>query len=71
MFRREIGLPDDLERGGAIITALFFGATLDREDQAGGLQAHAWVVSGPVTITGGGGSFARFATLACFLRTGR
>lgn len=51
-------------------TALFFGATLSADDGGSGLEAHAWVVSGPVTITGGKSSFGRFKALACFLRVG-
>ncbi len=51
-------------------TALFFGATFSTDDSDAELEAHAWVVSGPVTITGGRGSFGRFPALACFLRVG-
>lgn len=51
-------------------TALFFGAIFSSDASDAELEAHAWVVSGPVTITGGAGSFGRFPTLACFLRAG-
>jgi hypothetical protein len=44
--------------------ALFFGV---RIEEAGKLDAHAWVVSGRVTLTGGAISFARFNPLACFV----
>lgn len=52
-------------------TALFFGATMKADEGEPGMEAHAWVVSGPVTVTGGRGSFARFPALACFLRVGK
>jgi len=48
--------------------ALHLGALIDSETAAAawGLKAHAWVISGPVAICGGGGT-SRFAPLACFV----
>jgi len=45
--------------------ALFFGARITEE--TGKLDAHAWVVSGRATVTGGAISFARFNALVCFV----
>jgi hypothetical protein len=54
-------------------TALFFGASFDPDSDGlpAGLKGHAWVVSGPLTITGGANSFDRFPALGCFIRLGR
>lgn len=51
-------------------TALFFGAVFDAENSGDcyQLKGHAWVVSGPVTVTGGANSFELFPALACFIR---
>jgi hypothetical protein len=43
--------------------ALFFG--LKRNDQTRALDAHAWVMVGPVAVTGGNG-FESYAAVRCF-----
>jgi hypothetical protein len=43
--------------------ALFFG--LRRNDQTKALDAHAWVMVGPVAVTGGNG-FESYAAVRCF-----
>ncbi|MBB5886451.1 lasso peptide biosynthesis B2 protein [Xanthomonas sp. LMG 8992] len=43
---------------------LCFGVA--RSSQTASLQAHAWVVAGPVRVTGGGG-VERFARVGCFV----
>ncbi|QDX27562.1 lasso peptide biosynthesis B2 protein [Sphingomonas suaedae] len=45
--------------------ALHLGLAKGEEGQA--LSAHAWTACGPVTITGGAGSFARYKSVSCFL----
>jgi len=52
--------------------AMHFGVRAAGAGEAGeaanpGLAAHAWVVSGPVAISGGNASFARFSTVGCFV----
>jgi len=55
----------------AIPSALHFGVSLDRAaDAERTLAAHAWVVSGPVAISGGNVSFFRFAVVGCYLSPG-
>lgn len=44
--------------------ALHFGA---RTEPGGRLAAHAWVVSGPIAISGGMQSFDRYTTVGCFV----
>jgi hypothetical protein len=57
----------------SVPTALFFGANFDPDGDGKpiGLKGHAWVVSGPLTITGGADSFHRFPALGCFIRLSR
>lgn len=45
--------------------ALYFG--LNRDDAAGALQAHAWVVSGPAQVAGGVADFDSDTVVGCFL----
>lgn len=44
--------------------AMHFGV---RTAQEGGLAAHAWVVSGPVAISGGNASFLHYSVVGCFV----
>ena len=48
--------------------ALHLGARIggDTAEASEGLKAHAWVVSGPIAVCGGGGT-SRYAPLACFV----
>lgn len=51
-----------------IPSALHFGVALECvEGEGRKLQSHAWVVSGPVAISGGNSSFNQFATVGCFV----
>ncbi len=43
--------------------ALYFG--LQKDPQKGEVNAHAWVVSGPIRVTGGA-SFGQFTVVGCF-----
>lgn len=49
-------------------TALHLGSTVPRAGAEKQMEAHAWVQSGRVNVTGGGNSMTRYATVACFLR---
>ena len=46
----------------------FFGLSRDASDPAG-MKAHAWVVAGPVRVTGGY-SFHQFTVVGCFAEAG-
>lgn len=51
--------------------ALHFGARIEAAPgEASGLKAHAWVVSGPVAVSGGNASFGEFSTVGCFVSRG-
>lgn len=52
-----------LLRAARLPHALFFG--LRRSDQAKVMDAHAWVMVGPVAVTGGNG-FDSYAVVRCF-----
>jgi len=45
--------------------AIYFG--LAREPATGDLAAHAWVMAGPVAVSGGGASFGRYRVVRMFL----
>lgn len=49
--------------------ALYFGLAAELPDGSSpsGFRAHAWVTSGPVTLTGGAQSFARYRVVSCFV----
>jgi len=49
--------------------AMHFGVRTGRTSEAERAQfaAHAWVVSGPVAISGGNASFAAYSTVGCFV----
>lgn len=49
--------------------ALHFGVSIEKGAQTddGGFAAHAWLVSGPVAISGGSGSFDRFSVINCWV----
>lgn len=49
-----------------IPSALHLGASLSSEIGTPPLSAHAWVSSGAISVSGGAGNFARFATLGCW-----
>lgn len=45
---------------------LYFGLAVDTEGEDG-LDAHAWLVSGRVTVTGGADSFSNFTVVGSFV----
>lgn len=49
--------------------ALYFGLAAELPEGASpsGFSAHAWVTSGPVMLTGGAQSFARYRVVSCFV----
>lgn len=50
-------------------TALHLGSNVPRAGAEKQMEAHAWVQSGRVNVTGGANSIKRYAAVACFLRT--
>jgi len=47
--------------------AMHFGIRLDPDKGGQALAAHAWVVSGPLAISGGNRSFGEFNAVGCFV----
>lgn len=58
-----------LGRGLGVPCALHLGVSVDKTAQAAGeeLVAHAWLISGPVAISGDYRSFDRFAAVGCWV----
>lgn len=54
-------------RWGRVPYAAHLGATVADPERAGQMIAHAWVLCGPVAITGGAGNFERYGVVACFV----
>lgn len=49
--------------------ALHLGVSIEKDTQSDddGFVAHAWLVSGPVAVSGGYGSFDRFSVINCWV----
>lgn len=52
-------------------SALHLGVCLPSADDEPPLAAHAWVVSGSVSVTGGRNNFARYTALGCWVSPAR
>lgn len=54
-------------RWGRVPYAAYLGASVAEPDREGEMIAHAWVLCGPIAITGGADNFGRYGVLACFV----